>query len=272
MQTIARGSSDYKLRQSQKLEALGQVAAGIAHELSTPLQALGDNAQFLREAFRALQPVLRQALAGPHRPPGPAGDQLATLAADIPVTLDETLEAIARACEVVRAMGVLAHPGADDRVAADLNRVATSALVLTRSRIRRVATVETALGDLPAVVCHPGLISQVLINLLINAADAVEEKVRTTGTLGTIRLATSALGSWVEVSVADTGVGIPEAIQDHVFEPFFTTKPLGAGSGQGLAIARMIVEEHHGGRLSFASVQGQGTTFTVRLPLTGPEE
>ncbi len=270
MHTAVRDQNEFKLRQSQKLEALGQVAAGIAHELSAPLQALGDNVQFLREAFRTLHPVLRAALAGPPPPAAPPGTDLAALVADIPATLDETLEAIARACDVVRAMGVLVHPGADELIATNLNRVATSALVLTRSRIRGVATVDTALAELPAVLCHPGLVSQVIINLLINAADAVEEKVRQTGELGTIRLATVALGPWVELSVTDTGLGIPEGIQEHVFEPFFTTKPLGAGSGQGLAIARMIVEQHHRGRLSFASVPGQGTTFTMRLPVGGP--
>jgi len=270
MHAAVRDLTDFKLRQSQKLEALGQVAAGIAHELSTPLQALGDNAQFLREAFRTLQPVLRAALADPHPPAGASRADLAALVADIPAILDETLEAIARACDVVRAMGVLAHPGADELIATNLNRVATSALVLTRSRIRGVATVDTALADLPAVLCHPGLVSQVIINLLINAADAVEEKVRNTGELGTIRLATVALGPWVELSVSDSGMGIPEGIQAHIFEPFFTTKPLGAGSGQGLAIARMIVEQYHRGRISFVSRPGQGTTFTVRLPVGGP--
>jgi signal transduction histidine kinase len=180
-------------------------------------------------------------------------------------------EAVARAGDIVRAMAVLAHPGGEELVPVNLNRLVTGAVVLSRSRTRGVATVETTLDeDLPPVACHPGLVSQVLINLLVNAADAVEERVRATGAMGTIRITTEALKDWAQVSVTDDGTGIPEAVQSHIFEPFFTTKPVGAGSGQGLAIARLIVVDRHHGQLEFTSRPGGGTTFVVRLPLGIP--
>jgi len=262
-------TGDFKLRQSQKLEALGQLAAGIAHELSAPLQALGDSAQFLREAVSALRPLLLPPSPCSCRPPDPFRADLATLAAEIPEAVDQMQEAITRASDIVRAMAVLAHPGGDELIPVNLNRLVTSAVVLSRSRTRGIATVETALQKLPPVTCHPGLISQVLINLLVNAADAVEERVRATGVMGTIRIRTEALADAVQLSVTDSGGGIPEPIQSQVFEPFFTTKPVGAGSGQGLAIARLIVVDRHHGQLEFTSHAGLGTTFVVRLPLGG---
>jgi signal transduction histidine kinase len=262
--------SEYKLRQSQKLEALGQLASGIAHELGAPLQALGDNVQFLREAVHALEPLLTPVAPCACRSADPLRADLAGLAAEIPDTVDQMLEAIARASDIVRAMAVLAHPGGDELLATNLNRLVSSAVVLSRSRTRGVATVEPVLDDLPPVLCHPGLISQVVINLLTNAADAVGETVRATGITGRIQVRTEVVGRWVQLSVADTGAGIPEEIQPRIFEPFFTTKQVGAGSGQGLAIVRAIVVGRHSGQVEFTSQPGLGTTFMVRLPLNGP--
>jgi signal transduction histidine kinase len=271
MYPTAPVSTEFKLRQSQKLEALGQLAAGIAHELSAPLQAMGDCAEFLREAVHALQPLLTPPAPCACRPPDPFRADLAGLAAEVPGAVDQMREAVARAGDIVRAMAVLAHPGGEELVPVNLNRLVTGAVVLSRSRTRGVATVETTLDeDLPPVACHPGLVSQVLINLLVNAADAVEERVRATGAMGTIRITTEALKDWAQVSVTDDGTGIPEAVQSHIFEPFFTTKPVGAGSGQGLAIARLIVVDRHHGQLEFTSRPGGGTTFVVRLPLGIP--
>jgi signal transduction histidine kinase len=134
-----------------------------------------------------------------------------------------------------------------------------------------VASLETELGTLPPVVCDPGLMTQALVNLLVNAADAVEEAAAGRAGPGRIRIRTGHDGGWALVEVADDGPGIPAELRQRVFEPFFTTKAAGLGTGQGLPIARAIVEGRHGGRLTLETEAGGGATFTIRLPLGGPE-
>jgi signal transduction histidine kinase len=166
-------------------------------------------------------------------------------------------------------MKEFAHPDQREQAPADLNQALQSTLVIARNEYKYVAEVETDFGDLPAVTCHVGDLNQVFLNLIVNAAHAIGDVVQNSTDKGLIRITTRRDGDWAIVEVSDTGTGIPEAIRDRVFDPFFTTKEVGKGSGQGLAIARSVVVDKHGGTLTFASEVGRGTTFTIRLPIDG---
>jgi PAS domain S-box-containing protein len=270
---------EQELRHAQKLESVGHLAAGIAHEINTPIQFVGDNIRFLQDAFDDLTRVVAayRDLDGPAR----AADVLLQarkveaevdveyLVGEVPQALDQTLEGVERVATIVRAMKTFAHPSTEDKAPADLNEAVCNTLVVANNEVKYAADVVTDLGDLPLVPCHLGDINAVLLNLVVNAAHAVTARVRDTGERGTITVRTRRDGDEVVIEVADTGVGIPPEIADRVFEPFFTTKEVGKGTGQGLALAYSIVYERHGGSIRFDSRPGTGTTFTVRLPVRG---
>ena len=251
-----------ELRQSQKLEAVGQLAAGVAHEINTPIQFVSDSLYFLRDAFADL---IRAAQG-----------ECSAEEADLPYLVDEVPQAVARCeegvgrvAEIVRALKELSHPDSREKASSDLNRACRNASIVTKNETKNVADVLLELGDIPEVPCHLGDVSQVLINLVVNAAHAIEDRIgRDEGMRrGSITISTAKEGDFVRISVADDGGGIPEAIRERIFEPFFTTKAVGRGTGQGLAIARGIVVDRHGGTLEFDSEVGRGTTFHVRLPV-----
>jgi signal transduction histidine kinase len=276
-----RKALEVKLRHSQKLEAVGQLAAGIAHEINTPAQFIGDNLLFLADSFRAEQELLakhQEVLRG--LPVTPALEQaLLTLkeaeeAADhgyvkenAPAAFVRTSDGIARIATIVNAMKEFAHPDQREKISADLNHALDTTLTIARNEYRYVADIETDFGELPQVACHLGDLNQVFLNLLVNAAHAIVDMVGTSGKKGRIRVSTRSEGDVVRIEIADTGSGIPESIRDRVFEPFFTTKEVGRGSGQGLAIARSVVVDKHGGSLTFESEIGKGTTFAIVLPI-----
>ena len=258
---------ELELRHAQKLEAVGQLAAGVAHEINTPIQFVGDSLYFLREAFVDLIKVAEGTAT-------PEEADLGYLVENVPGALSRCEDGIARVTQIVRALKELSHPDAKEKAPADLNRAVENALVVARSEIKHVADVEVALGALPNVECHLGDVGQLLLNLLVNGAHAIEERIErdpVRGKRGHLVVRTSHEGSHVRLDVIDDGAGIPEAIKDRLFEPFFTTKPVGRGTGQGLSIARSIVVDRHGGELSFESEVGVGTTFHVRLPVRATE-
>ena len=277
-----RNRLEIDLRQAQKLEAVGRLAAGVAHEINTPIQFVGDNMQFLHDAFSDLSKVmekyrcLRDRVAN-----GEAGQWLAEgaeaemavdinyLVEEIPKAIGQSLDGVARVATLVRAMKEFAHPDRRERAAADINAALLSTLTVARNELKYVAEVETELGDLPLAVCNIGELNQVFLNLLVNAAHAIGDAVNGTGQKGVIRVRTALEKDAVLISIADTGGGIPEDIRDKIFDPFFTTKESGRGTGQGLAIAHSVVVDKHGGTLTFASEVGKGTTFFIRLPLDG---
>lgn len=287
---IAQDVTDRKrleteLRHSQRLEAVGGLAAGIAHEINTPIQYVGDNIQFLEDGFEtlchflplfaelrtaagdgAVDPALLQKVRESVR-----ASDLEYLAKEIPRALAESQDGVERVATIVKAMKDFAHPGSKEKVATDLNRALGTALTVSRNAIKYVADVETDFGSLPPVYCRPADMNQVFLNLLINAAEAVGEAVKGTGRKGRITVKTWRESGMAAISVADTGSGVPEAIRDRIFEPFFTTKDVGMGSGQGLAIVRAVVVDGHGGAVSFESVPGEGAVFVVRLPIEPPE-
>ena len=281
-----RKKLELNLQHAQELEAVGGLAVGIAHEINTPIQFVGDNLRFLQDAFRSLQDLLAKyedlrmaAGAG-----GIDGGLLAEvsraaeetdieyLTEELPKALAQSLDGVERVATIVKAMKEFAHPEQKEKQAADLNQALSSTLVVAGNELRCVADVETDFGDLPPVECHVGDLNQVFLNLLINAAHAIGAVVNGTGTKGTIRVRTWREGGWVRIAVADTGCGIAEAIRDKVFQPFFTTKGVGRGTGQGLAISRSIVVDKHGGTLTFQSEVGRGSTFMIGLPVSGLAE
>ena len=272
---------EVSLRQAHKLEAVGQLASGIAHEINTPIQFVSDSIHFVKESFQDLEGLLdkyaalEDAVATGRVTPEllPAVRQaaeeadIAYLREQVPKAIDRTLDGVGRVAEIVRAMKEFAHPDQREKVAADLNRSILSTLTVARNELKYVAEVETDLGELPPVPCHPGDLNQVVLNLLVNAAHAIADTQRGSGERGRITVRTRLEDGEVIISISDTGAGIPEQVRDRIFEPFFTTKPVGKGTGQGLAIARSIVVDKHGGAISFETEVGRGTTFHLRLPV-----
>jgi len=277
-----------QLRQAQKLEAIGQLAAGIAHEINTPTQYVGDNARFLQDAFRDLGGLLdcvmrlRSALdAGEPVDPALLTELAAEagradidfLTSEIPQAIAQSLEGVQRVSRIVRAMKEFSHPS-EAKVAVDLNRAIETTMIVAQNELKYVADTRTDLdSQLPLVPCLPGEFNQVILNLLINAAHAIADVVgERPGTKGVITVSTRRVEGWAEIRIEDTGTGIPESARQRVFDPFFTTKQVGRGTGQGLAIAHTVVVKKHHGHIWFETAAGRGTTFIVRLPLTADGE
>ena len=278
----SRKNLEMSLGQALKLEAVGRLAAGIAHEINTPIQFVGDSVHFVREALSDVFGVLARyrELCKPAASCAPElVDEISAaerdadveyLADQIPRSLDRALDGLERVATIVRGMKDFGHPDQKDKAPADLNRALGATLAIARNEYKYVADIETEYGDLPPVVCHVGELNQVFLNIIVNAAHAIGDVVRGTETKGLIRIRTWHEAGWVFVAITDSGAGIPEAVRDKVFDPFFTTKEVGRGTGQGLAIARNVVVEKHGGEITFESEVGKGTTFVLRLPVEPP--
>jgi PAS domain S-box-containing protein len=260
------------LRQAQKLEAIGQLAAGIAHEINTPTQYVGDNLRFLKESFGELDSLLEQLVES-----GGATARAALAEADfdylkeeIPRALNQSLEGVDRVAKIVRAMKEFSHP-AREKTATDLNRAIQSTITVASNEWKYVAEMEMDLdAELPAVHCSPAEFNQVVLNMVVNAAHAIADVVGDGGKgKGRIRVRTRADSDWAVVEISDTGSGMPAHIQQRIFDPFFTTKEVGKGTGQGLAIAHNVIVDKHGGTIKVSSAPGAGTTFTIRLPIGG---
>ncbi len=265
--------------QGQKLESIGHLAAGIAHEINTPTQYVGDNVRFLKDTFGSLLAAMdayESALNGSGQAGGAAPDlqrrlaelDLAFLRDEIPKAIDQSLEGLGQVSSIVLAMKEFSHPGSAEKAPADLNAAILSTVTVCRNRWKYVARLETALAaELPLVPCLVAEFNQVILNLVVNAADAIVERFGEGGAdRGLIRVSTRKAASSVEVSVSDNGAGIPAEIRGRIFDPFFTTKRIGKGTGQGLAISRSVIVDKHDGTIDCASQPGVGTTFTIRLP------
>jgi len=274
---------EMQLRHAQKLESIGQLAAGIAHEINTPTQYIGDNIRFLQTSFadlRELQTKYARLLeAAKNHAVSPEivaeTQEVAErvnadfLLNEIPDAIRQSLEGVDRVARIVGAMKDFSHPGTGEKTPVDLNKAVETTLTVAGNEWKYFATIATDFDpDLPPIPCLPGELNQVILNLVVNAAHAIADVVGNGGKgKGVITASTRRCGDWAEISIRDTGTGIPEKIRGKIFDPFFTTKPVGKGTGQGLAIARSVIVDQHGGVLSFESEMGRGTTFIVRLPM-----
>jgi len=270
-----------QLMQSQKLESIGQLAAGIAHEINTPIQYVGGNVEFFETAFAVYDRVVGALIASLERECSQheaaaeavrrARSELALYREETPEALEQTREGVERVATIVQAIRRFSHPGGEGRRPLDLNKTLRNTVEVARNEWKHVAEIAFDLdAELPLVWCSPGDINQVLLNIVVNAAHAIAEKVKKEGGQGRITVRTRREGDEAVVAINDTGKGIAPEHKDKIFDPFFTTKAPGMGTGQGLAIAHAIVERHRG-TIGFESTPGQGTTFVVRLPLGEPE-
>jgi signal transduction histidine kinase len=270
-----------EMAQGQKLESVGRIAAGVAHEINTSVQFISDSVRFVRHALKDVPTALadyralaagvlsgKDVTAAARR----AGDT--DEAADVdyflknaPDALDRALDGLNRVGSIVKSMTEFAHPDARVMADVDINRAIKTTLNMARNEYKSVAEIETDFSDLPPVRCHAGDFNQVVLNLLLNAAHAIGDAVEGTSAKGKITVRTRAISDYVEVSITDTGDGIPESVRGRIFEPFVTTKEVGRGTGQGLALSRGLVVEKLKGSLHFETETGAGTTFFIRLPV-----
>lgn len=270
---------DLDRRVSQRLEAVGQLAAGIAHEINTPLQFVGDSVTFLRAAVDelvSLTGLYRETLYTEAVIPleerrrvmreAEAEADVEYLCRRIPSAFARTADGIDRVRSIVTAMKRFSHTSSTELAPADINEAIETTLAVCRNEYKYVANVALELGDLPLAMCNIGELNQVFLNLILNAAQAIEEKVAGSDKRGEIRIDTGVEEGDAVIRVADDGPGIPTELLDRIYEPFFTTKEVGKGTGQGLALARSTVARH-AGTLECQSIEGEGTTFTIRVPL-----
>ncbi len=273
-----------ELLHAQKLESVGRLAAGIAHEINTPTQYVGTNIDFLDDAFndltevidtnhelldRAEQEKFSLQIVEKIREKEEEVD-LDYLREEIPGAIEQSREGIKRVTSIVRAMKEFSHPGSKQKEPVDINKLIETTVTIARNEWKYVSDVTLDLSpELHPVPCLSDEMGQVVLNMIVNAAHAIEVKLgdNPQGDKGTITIATAVVDKWAEIRISDTGMGMPPDILDKIFEPFFTTKDVGKGTGQGLAISRSVVVEKHGGSIDVESEPGRGTTFIIRLPL-----
>jgi two-component system, NtrC family, sensor kinase len=261
------------LLQSHKLQAIGQLAAGIAHEINTPTQYVSDNISFLQGAFNELLEMAKQLLDS-----GLEGklaaevvthirEQLDYFSTEVPDALTQSIEGLSRVASIVGAMKEFSHPSAGEMRPVNINQAIRTTVTVARNEWKYVAEVAFDLDEqLPQVPCLRDELNEVVLNLIVNAAHAIADAKKGSG-MGTITIATRVDGHRAHISIADDGSGIPEGARSRVFDPFFTTKAVGKGTGQGLAIAHSVVVDKHKGEIRFDTELGKGTTFHIYLPL-----
>ena len=271
-----------ELQLAQKLESVGRLAAGIAHEINTPIQYLGDSVYFLRSAFEDIDKLFESTNdAAVHLPQFPERAafllELADLAkkydleylrSEVPKAFIRTFDGVERVTNIVKAMKEFAHPDSNEQYAADLKHALETTLLVASNEYKYVATVLTEFDELPAVVCNVGELNQVFLNLIVNAAHAIKDAGKDVDA-GQIKICLNVEGEDAVIRVSDNGCGVPPENLSKLYDPFFTTKEVGRGTGQGLAISQSIVVDKHAGEISVRSEVGVGTEFTVRLPLSG---
>jgi len=271
-----------ELQLAQKLESVGRLAAGVAHEINTPIQYVGDSVLFLRSAYEDLTQLaagLQQTLEGVTdiAVRRSLSDELARLMehydaqylrCEIPRAFERTLQGVARVTSIVKAMKEFAHPASEEQAPADINHALETTLIIASNEYKYHAHIHTELSELPEVNCNIGELNQVFLNLIVNAAHAIHDAGKDV-TSGEIRIHTSLAGGNVVIRIGDNGCGIPQEHLSKIYDPFFTTKEVGRGTGQGLALARAIIVDKHCGSMDVLSELGVGTEFTVRLPVAG---
>lgn len=275
-------TSQNMMLHAEKLASVGQLAAGIAHEINTPIQFVGDNTRFLQESFLDLMRLVAvYEELGTAANEGKALPELIDrvqalseevevdyLAEEVPSAIKQSLEGVERISKIVRSMKDFSHPGTDHLENIDLNNSIESTINVSRNEWKYVAEMDIEFdSDLSLVPCYPGELNQVILNIIVNAAHAIEDSREDNDPLGTITISTKLINEEVEIRITDSGSGMPEEVKKRIFEPFFTTKGVGKGTGQGLAIAYAVIVDKHKGRVTVDSELGKGTTFVIYLPM-----
>jgi PAS domain S-box-containing protein len=277
-----------QLMLSQKMESIGQLAAGIAHEINTPMQYVGDNTHFFKEAFHAMIEMQKA-----HEVTSTANLDMESLnksvaalkelkehldvdfyISEVPAAIQQSLDGIDRVRQIVLAMKSFSHPRQKEKRPADINQGIDTTVTISRNEWKYIADLITELDpNLPPVVCEINEINQVILNMIINSAQAIQEaQDNGKSRPGQIVIKTRAKGDFVEICITDSGMGIPAAYINRIFDPFFTTKEVGKGTGQGLSLAHNIIVKQHHGSIHVESEPGQGTTFTLQLPVSFEEK
>jgi len=278
-------NAQQEVLQSMKLASVGGLAAGIAHEINTPVQYIGDNLRFIQDSIGDVQEAIDtfQNACGAVGSGASVEDQISQvksrlkdldldyLLEELPSATEQSLNGIETISRIVLAMKEFAHPGQRDKAMADINKAIENTLTVSRNEWKHHAELETDFDEnLAPVPCLVGEINQVLLNLVVNASHAIQD--RHGDDLGLIKIATQQDGDFVEIRVSDNGTGIPKQAQDKVFDQFFTTKEVGKGTGQGLSVSYDVIVNKHGGALSFETEEGKGTTFIIRLPINATNQ
>lgn len=272
-----------QLAKTQRMENIGLLAAGIAHEINTPIQYIGDNTQFFQESFNDMCSILQKynrllrAIEANDSTQDIVEDIVAAieksdleyLTEEVPTAIKQTMEGVKHVAKIVLSMKEFAHPGVDEMTEIDINAALESTIVVSRNEWKYVTEIEKDFDPtIPLVSCFPGELNQAFLNILINATHAIADVVGDgLSEKGVIKVSTKNMGDSVEIRISDTGPGIPEDIRSKVFEPFFTTKDVGKGTGQGLALSYSTIVVKHAASLYFETVTGKGTTFVIRLPI-----
>jgi two-component system NtrC family sensor kinase len=271
-----------QLYESRRLEAIGTLSSGIAHELNTPIQFIGDNIKFvglslnkIHQSYTLYDELKRECEAEGLLPETVERVEkfnqtieLPILIPEIMASIRETMDGVRQVRDIALLMKEFSHPGTGEPEPSDINRVVQSAITICGSRHRNIVALETNFApDLPQATCRRAQIQQVLVNLIVNAVEAIEEQ---GGASGVIRVETKPAGDAVRIEISDNGPGIPSALCDKIFDPFFTTKRVGKGTGQGLALAKDLIVNQHGGKLLLENRPGFATTFVIELPLKPP--
>lgn len=278
-----------ELQQSHKMEAVGQLAAGIAHEINTPVQFVGDNIKFLQDcgkdftllyknhlellALADENKAVEQAHIDKYREELKKSD-MEYMMNEIPSAIEQSIDGVKRIAQIVRAMKEFSHPGVSGISSANINNAIETTVTVTRNEWKYAAEMELDLDpDMPPIPCLPGELNQVILNMIINARDAISEvEGKNSGQKGLIKISTYHDDEFVTIKIKDSGAGIPVEVQQRIFDPFFTTKEVGRGSGQGLSISRNIIVVKHNGKISFESEPDKGTTFIIKLPRTRKDD
>jgi len=266
------------------MEAVGTLAAGIAHEINTPAQYVGGNLEFLEDAFGKMDSVIENGKRIIEtaktkgivlsEESGTRGiretSEIELIRREIPLAIKEAREGMARLTKIVSAMKEFAHPGKKEKTATDINEAIESTITVSKNEWKYVADLYTDLDpDIPLIPCQRDEFNQAFLNIIINASHAIADSIDKGGvTKGRINISTQLDGDWVEIRISDTGNGIPEKIRSRIFEPFFTTKEIGKGTGQGLAIVHSAIVDKHNGTVTFETESNKGTTFIIRLPMS----
>jgi PAS domain S-box-containing protein len=264
-------------QQSMYLESIGQLSAGIAHEINTPMQYISDNLNFLKDSFNDVakaithikRSLLDKTLDEAKLDSIYEEADIEYLNKELPLAFGQTTDGVERVCSIVKAMKEYSHPNSEEKVATNINHCIESTITISKHTWKYHSDMEVILDpDLPEVMCHPGPFNEVILNIVVNAADAIRERVEEDDTIdkGKITIETIKKESHAEIRISDTGGGIPKSIQEKIFDPFFTTKSVGKGTGQGLALSYSIIKERHNGELQFETVPGESTTFIIQLP------